>query len=119
VICRGANYQGLEEAESGIAVKSCAESSSVTDHFIPGAVSMVAWIYKRRSACQLVGVYRSTYRYQPRLTVKIESLSCRIIELAQQRRWFGYRHIWHCYLEKAMRLIIRRSIGATQNRSSR
>lgn len=52
-----------------------------------------------RQACQLVGVYRSTYRYQSKLTVKNESLTCRIVELAQQRRRFGYRRI-HALLRR-------------------
>lgn len=47
-----------------------------------------------RQACELVGIYRSTYRYQSKLAEQDEALSCRIIELAQQRRRFGYRRIY-------------------------
>lgn len=46
-----------------------------------------------RQACVLAGIYRSTYRYQSKLVEKDEALSCRIIELAQQRHRFGYRRI--------------------------
>ena len=52
-----------------------------------------------RQACQLVGIYRSTYRYQSKLVEKDEALSGRIIELAQQRRRFGYRRI-HALLRR-------------------
>lgn len=46
-----------------------------------------------QQACEVVGIYQSTYRYQSKLAVKDEALSCRIIELAQQRRRFGYCRI--------------------------
>ena len=52
-----------------------------------------------RQACQLVGIYRSTYRYQRTLAEQDEALSCRMIELAQQRRRFGYRRI-HALLRR-------------------
>ncbi len=46
-----------------------------------------------RQACALVGIYRSTLRYQSRLSEHDFALSGRIIELAQERRRFGYRRI--------------------------
>ncbi len=46
-----------------------------------------------RRACQLVGLSRSTLRYEPRRSACNEALSARIIELAQVRRRFGYRRI--------------------------
>lgn len=52
-----------------------------------------------RQACELVGIYRSTYRYQSKLPEKDEALSCHIVELAQQRRRFGYRGI-HALLRR-------------------
>jgi putative transposase len=52
-----------------------------------------------RQACALVGIYRSTLRYQSRLSEQDESLSSRILELAQERRRFGYRRI-HALLRR-------------------
>jgi len=52
-----------------------------------------------RQACALVGIYRSTLRYQSRLPEQDEALSSRIIELAQERRRFGYRRI-HALLRR-------------------
>jgi len=52
-----------------------------------------------RQACRLVGVYRSTLRYEAQQTVETQALSARIIELAQERRRFGYRRI-HALLRR-------------------
>jgi len=52
-----------------------------------------------RQACALVGIYRSTLRYQSRLPEQDGTLSSRIIELAQERRRFGYRRI-HALLRR-------------------
>jgi len=52
-----------------------------------------------RQACALVGVYRSTLRYQSRLPDQDDGLSARIVELAQERRRFGYRRI-HALLRR-------------------
>ena len=52
-----------------------------------------------RQACALVGIYRSTLRYQSRLPDQDEALSSRIVELAQERRRFGYRRI-HALLRR-------------------
>jgi putative transposase len=52
-----------------------------------------------RRACQLVGLARSTLRYQPHRSVEEAQLQARIIELAQERRRFGYRRI-HALLRR-------------------
>lgn len=52
-----------------------------------------------RRACDLVGIYRSTLRYQPIRSDETEQLKSRIIELAQERRRFGYRRI-HALLRR-------------------
>ena len=46
-----------------------------------------------RRACQLVGLSRSTLRYEPRRSAQNEALRAQIIELAHVRRRFGYRRI--------------------------
>ena len=40
-----------------------------------------------------MGIYRSTFRYEARRSAETEALSARIVELAQERRRFGYRRI--------------------------
>ena len=52
-----------------------------------------------RRACQLVGLSRSSLRYEPRRSIQNEVLSAQIIELAQVRRRFGYRRI-HALLRR-------------------
>ena len=52
-----------------------------------------------RRACRLVGIYRSTLRYEAQQTVETQALSARIVELAQERRRFGYRRI-HALLRR-------------------
>lgn len=52
-----------------------------------------------RRACQLVGLSRSTLRYQTRRSVVDLQLRARIVELAQERRRFGYRRI-HALLRR-------------------
>lgn len=52
-----------------------------------------------RRACDLVGIYRSTLRYDAQRTVETQALSARIVELAQERRRFGYRRI-HALLRR-------------------
>ena len=42
-------------------------------------------VISERQACALVGVYRSTLRYQSRLPDQDDGLSARIVELAQER----------------------------------
>ena len=46
-----------------------------------------------RRACQLVGVSRSTLRYEPKCSAEDQQLRSKIVELAQERRRFGYRRI--------------------------
>src|SRR3569832_2304237 len=52
-----------------------------------------------RLACRLVGVYRSTLRYEAQQTVETQALSARINEMAKERRRFGYRRI-HAMLRR-------------------
>jgi putative transposase len=52
-----------------------------------------------RRACELVGLARSTLRYEPRRSPEDEQFQSRIIELAQERRRFGYRRI-HALLRR-------------------
>ena len=52
-----------------------------------------------RRACQLVGLARSALRYQPCKSQVNDQLQARIIELAQERRRFGYRRI-HALLRR-------------------
>ena len=52
-----------------------------------------------RQACRLVGLSRSTLHYEPKRSVGDEQLRHRIIELAQERRRFGYRRI-HALLRR-------------------
>lgn len=52
-----------------------------------------------RRACQLVGLSRSTLRYEPRRSEANSQLQAQIIDLAQERRRFGYRRI-HALLRR-------------------
>ncbi|EKA48113.1 hypothetical protein PACI27_0221, partial [Pseudomonas aeruginosa CI27] len=52
-----------------------------------------------RRACQLIGLSRSVLRYQPRASVQNE-LQAQLVELAQERRRFGYRRL-HILLRRA------------------
>ena len=52
-----------------------------------------------RRACQLVGLSRSTLRYEPRRSEENENLKAKIVDLAQERRRFGYRRI-HALLRR-------------------
>ena len=56
-------------------------------------------VISERQACRLVGIYRSTLRYEARQTAENQALSTRIVELAQARRRFGYRRI-HALLRR-------------------
>ncbi|MET0116407.1 MAG: IS3 family transposase [Sedimenticola sp.] len=52
-----------------------------------------------RRACELVGIYRSTLRYEAKQKAETVALRSRIVELAQERRRFGYRRI-HALLRR-------------------
>ena len=52
-----------------------------------------------RRACKLVGVSRSTLRYEPVHSEEDQQLRNKIVELAQERRRFGYRRI-HALLRR-------------------
>ncbi len=53
-----------------------------------------------RRACQLVGLSRSVLRYQPRSYERSIKLQTQLVELAQERRRFGYRRL-HILLRRA------------------
>ncbi len=52
-----------------------------------------------RRACQLVGLSRSTLRYESRHSEENEELKAKIVTIAQERRRFGYRRI-HALLRR-------------------
>lgn len=53
-----------------------------------------------RRACQLIGLSRSVLRYQPRSSEQNTWLQSQFVELAQERRRFGYRRL-HILLRRA------------------
>ncbi|BAZ94621.1 transposase [Thiohalobacter thiocyanaticus] len=63
------------------------------------AVMRAETAISERRACALAGIYRSTLRYEPRQAAETTTLKARIIELAQERRRFGYRRI-HALLRR-------------------
>ena len=63
-----------------------------------------------RQACRLVGIYRSTLRYEAGQTAEHQSLSARIVELAQERRRFGYRRI-HALLRREGHEVNHKRVG--------
>jgi len=56
-------------------------------------------VVSERRACQLVGLSRSTLRYESRRSEENARLTTQIVELAQERRRFGYRRI-HALLRR-------------------
>jgi putative transposase len=46
-----------------------------------------------RRACRLVGLSRDSYRHPPKMTEATQQLSDRIVQIAHERRRFGYRRI--------------------------
>jgi putative transposase len=46
-----------------------------------------------RRACSYAGLSRTSYREPPNMDAATQELSARIIELAHQRRRFGYRRV--------------------------
>lgn len=83
------------------ALESCAEKKVLTPQAKREAVLEMQseTTVSQRQACQLVGLARSTLRYEPRRSLADEQLLARIIELAQERRRFGYRRI-HALLRR-------------------
>lgn len=46
-----------------------------------------------RRACRLAGLSRTTFEHEPKVDPENQALTARMIELAQERRRFGYRRI--------------------------
>jgi putative transposase len=46
-----------------------------------------------RRACRLVGLSRDSYRHEPEASAQTQALCGRIVEIAHQRRRFGYRRV--------------------------
>jgi len=46
-----------------------------------------------RHACRLVGLSRDSYRHEPEVSAQTQALCGRIVEIAHQRRRFGYRRV--------------------------
>lgn len=46
-----------------------------------------------RRACRLVGLSRDSYRHEPEASAQTKALCGRIVEIAHQRRRFGYRRV--------------------------
>ena len=46
-----------------------------------------------RRACRYAGLSRTSYREPPRMNASTAELSTRIVELAHERRRFGYRRM--------------------------
>jgi len=46
-----------------------------------------------RRACRLVGLSRDSYRHEPAASAQTQALCGRIVEIAHQRRRFGYRRV--------------------------
>jgi len=46
-----------------------------------------------RRGCRLAGLSRDAFRHPPTLSATTQTLSARIVELAQVRRRFGYRRL--------------------------
>jgi putative transposase len=58
------------------------------------AIKMIeAFDISQRRVCRLVGLSRTSYRQPPCIDAGTQQLSARIVELAHERRRFGYRRI--------------------------
>ena len=55
-----------------------------------------------RTACKLLGVERSSYRYEPRPDRNIE-LREALVKLARQKPRYGYRRLLSCFNAEATR----------------
>jgi putative transposase len=49
--------------------------------------------FSERHACQLVGLSRDSLRTPPKASEQTQALRCRIVDIAHQRRRFGYRRV--------------------------
>ena len=49
--------------------------------------------FSERRACQLVGLSRDSLRNPPKASEQTQALRCRIVDIAHQRRRFGYRRV--------------------------
>lgn len=58
----------------------------------------------QRRACRLTGLSLSTCRYEAQRPAADAHLSGRIIELALERRRFGYRRIWQLLRREGLRV---------------
>ena len=56
-----------------------------------------------RRACRLVGLSRTSYGEPPKADAQTTMLSARIVELAHERRRFGYRRIHDLLLHRPVR----------------
>ena len=65
---------------------------------------MVAYEVSERHACRLVGLARSTRRYQSRKAERDAMLRTRLKELAAQRMRFGYRRLTAMLVRSGMRV---------------
>jgi putative transposase len=65
---------------------------------------VVAYQVSERHACRLVGLARSTRRYQPRKAERDAALRMRLKELAAQRMRFGYRRLTAMLVRSGMRV---------------
>ena len=46
-----------------------------------------------RHACALVGLSRDSYRHPPVISDQAQAIQAKIVEIAHQRRRFGYRRV--------------------------
>ena len=49
--------------------------------------------FSERHACRLVGLSRDSFRNPPMVSEQTQALRCRIVDIAHQRRRFGYRRV--------------------------
>ena len=52
-----------------------------------------ATVISERRACQLMGLSRSVLHYESKAQLENEQLKARLVELAGERRRFGYRRL--------------------------
>lgn len=64
--------------------------------------------YAERRACELVGIARSTYRYQRRIPADEADLRARIRALANEREAYGYRMIANLLQREGWQINVKR-----------